>query len=373
MKKIFLYLNLSIAAFLHLSAICSEKSWLQSKLDAFTHKMVTRHTYEHNSFEHIRDRALLFVMQPNIAQGVLKLQRSNMQKFLRRNEENAIEDIVKEFNIDNQNWAIRADQLHKAIEFNLKSMQQKGNYNTKHDPLLPQDWVNALNHECARHAIFSENINFDAATISPTALAEAKNTQQNLSLTTYVPSSIGLNLTHAENNSLERTKQAATHEMVHTIEGHHLIIRVVGYEISKASEILNVLENQREQLEQKINGINFNPFNAVNQEQLQSDLDCVNTLIKKEYKRIHKQPVYKNLIAAIEKTADTLIACSDPAYAENYTYLVKTGELYGVYEANHNDVIVLDTNWQMSQAITNFQQLKSSIKQKLTAFPKFVA
>ncbi len=378
MKRLFLYLNFSIAALLHLSTTCTEKNWLQGKLDAFTHKMVTRHTYEHNSFEHMRDRALLFLLPPSIAQGVLTLQRSNMQKFLKQNEENTLTDVVKEFNLDDQMWSIRADQLDKAIAFNLKAMQEKGNYNTKHDPLLPQVWINALNHECARYAIFSENINFDT-TIRPEAFAEAQNTQQYLSLTTYVPSRIGLNLTYAKNSSSERIKEVATHEMVHTIKGHSLILRIVNSEIYNTSETLNTLKNKQQKLEQEINRINFwiylNPFNTINEEQLQSDLDCVNALIKKEYenigKRIYKHSAYKNYRAAQEKTADTFVGCFDLEHAQNYVKLVKTGQLHGVYEANHNDVMVLDANWQTSQAIKDYQQLRSSIKQKLNAFPKF--
>ena len=148
MKKLIIaFSSLAIAP-----TICSEKNWLQQKVDIFAKKMVTRHTYKNNSLEHYRDRALLCMLPAKVSQMVLKHQRLNMVTFLEKNETNALEGIKRDFNFDDQEWLEIMDTVDKESSFNQQSMRQKNwYYGTTHDPLLPEAWVTALERECARH------------------------------------------------------------------------------------------------------------------------------------------------------------------------------------------------------------------------------
>jgi len=323
MKKIIISFSfLAIAP-----TMCSEKNWLQQKVDAFAKKMVTRHTYEYNSLEHYRDRAILCILPTKVSQIILKQQRRNMVTFLEENEKNALEGIKKDFNIDNQEWPSIMDIIDKEVAFNQQAMRRKWNYKTTtHDPSLPEAWVNALKRECARHGILPENLNFDVTT-NPDAFGTSLTNQPCLSAdtpveNTYFPASVWLNLEHAQEVP-QRLNKSAAHELVHIIKNHCLYDMILWNEIYKPKGV-----------------------------------------------EITEHPLYHNLCAAQEKTADTLVACTDAEYAHDYADLV-IKRLVG-YPDNHNDMQVLHANWQLSEILTNSQQLKSSIAQKLNVFPKSV-
>ena len=326
MKKIIIAFSfLAIAP-----TICSEKNWLQQKVDTFAKKLVTRHTYKNNSLEHCRDRALLLCVLPaKVSQMVLQQQRLNMVKFLEENEINALEGIKKDFSINDQEWSKIMNTIDTEVAFNRQSMRQKRwYYGTSHDPSLPDAWVTALNRECARYGILPENLNF-VTTTNPNHFAAAQNYRSRLLLgisflSTYYPGNVMLNLKSAQ-QSPQKLNRSAAHEIVHIIKNHGNYCQIIIDEIYKS----------------------------------------------KNSKYTNHQ-AYKILIAAQEKTADTLVACTDAEYAHDYTDLVHKGLLNGVYPDNHNDVQVVHANWQLSEIITSSQQLKSLITQKLRVSPKFV-
>src|SRR5260221_7198736 len=136
----------------------SHKNWFTRKINAFSQKMVTRHSYTHNSFEHIRDMAILHLLPAPIAQGTLYAQRENMKKFLLKNEENALEGVRQHFNIDQKEWSGIMSQVKKDHEFNLSEMRKDQNFNTYHDPavnfVMPE-----IKNACKKYSINLKSLN----------------------------------------------------------------------------------------------------------------------------------------------------------------------------------------------------------------------
>jgi len=265
------------------------------------------------------------------SQMVLMQQRLNMVTFLEGNEKNALEGIKKDFTIDDQEWSKIMNTIHKEVTFNQQAMRKKYSYiPSTHDASLPEAWVNALNRECARHGILPENLNF-GTTANPNTFANAQTNRPRLSSDgsvpiTYFIAAVRLNLESAVQETPQYLNNTAGHELVHIIKNHGLRCCVI--------------------------------------------IDEIYTPKGLEHTDSH---AYKNLCAAQEKTADTLVACADAEYAHNYAHLVNKDFLEGIYPDNHNDVETLHANWQLSEILTNSQQLKSLITQKLNAFPTIFA
>lgn len=143
------------------------------------------------------------------------------------------------------------------------------------------------------------------------------------------------------------------------------------------------LQMKRARFQEKINSPfvffhKINPFNPLSTEfeqleayavQYISDQQICNKLLE----HFIQSTEYGALHAAQEKTSDTLISCIDRQVAKNAYMTIKhlKAQGYRSYPQNHNDINVIHSNWQTSQAIKDYQQLRSSIKQKLNAFPKF--
>lgn len=366
MKKIFI-----LFCFLIIAPItCSERSWLRNKVDTFAKQIATRHTYEYNSWEHKRDRAILCLLPAKTSQMVLTNQRFNMIKFLKQNEEDALQGIKDYLNYDDEKWSKVMMTIKQESEFNINAMRQQEHCDTTHDPSLPDIWTAALKKECARHGLKYENINFGTIDYRG-AMAEAISYRaiDNGSTYKYQPAEVNLRLsiwdTLPQKELALIIAQTAAHEMVHIIKQDGLIDFIISEEIIRSTAPQELLK-KRDDLETKKQLIDSS--DTVNRKQIDEDLATIKTLLDKYYHTSFKsEPTGERWSAAVEKTADTLIACSDPEIAKGSISYMNDG--IGYY-ANYNDMKVIHENWQTSQAITRFQQLKNSIRQKLSVFPK---
>jgi hypothetical protein len=321
MKKI-----LIASCFLLIAPItCSERNWLRSRIDTFAKQLTTRHTYEYNSWEHTRDKALLYLLPANVSQMVLTNQRFNMIKFLKQNEEDALENVFKYWNIDKPTIVKIKNDIKKAHEFNLEEMKKP--HNVFHDQSLPAEWIKAINYGCKKHQIDPKSINL-LVTSSPDnpnfAASYAIAPSWGIFWNNYNPPKITLNVSRYTGN-IPALRHAAIHELTHIKQGHCLQTYII---VKNAPD-----------------------------------------LSQKKLVKYVESSTYQNIFAAEEKTADTLIACLDPEAAKDAaSYITING-----YEQNNNDMLIIHSNWQTSQAIINYQQLKNSITQKLNVFPKSFA
>jgi len=259
------------------------------------------------------------VVLAELLEEKLLQERLHMIKFLEENEKNALDGIKKHFNFDDQEWSTVMSTIDKEVAFNQESMRTKWDYvPSTHDPSLPEAWINALQHECARHGIPTENLTFDTIAADASDFANVSTNRPRLSPDgstpiQYVIAAVNLRLGAAQ-ESPDRLNCAAAHELVHIVKNHGIYRQII--------------------------------WDAIDKKNLKIDIE---------------HPAYKNLFAAQEKTADTLVACTDAQYAHDYVDLLNKDLLAGVYPDNHKDVKVLHANWQLSQALANFQQAKSPI------------
>lgn len=332
MKKIFI-----LFCFLIIAPItCSERSWLRNKVDTFAKQLATRHTYEYNSWEHKRDRALLCLLPAKTSQMILTNQRFNMIKFLKKNEEDALEDVFKYWNIDEPTIVKIKSEIKKAHEFNLEEIKKP--HNAFHDPSLPPKWVSIIKDRCKQRSIHPQSLHLTLLKDTDVHLAEARSEIPSWGFfwDSYNPATILLGM--QEWNKTQEIydqkklgkfeddeitlRNIVDHELTHITEGHNLSHKVLIYHVPN--------------------------------------------MTKKGWDQYLQSPNYSNFTAAKEKTADTLLACTNTESSKNSV----CHRTITRYKANHNDMKVIHANWQTSQAITRFQQLKNSIKQKLTVFPK---
>lgn len=304
---------------------CSAKSWAHNTVDAFCNRMLTRHTYEYNSFEHMRDKALLCLLPTSTAQFVLAKQRSNMSKFLEENEKNALQGVKNYLNYNEKQWSQVMTTIKEESEFNLNAMRQPGNYNTLHDASLPPLWVTSLKKECVRHDFRPENISFEWINGDNKGIAATISFRPKwwIIFNTYYPGKIVLNSNNAKGITKEIIPHCATHEMLHMAKQHHIQRSIIK------KEVMNSASPQIDFFKSTIAGENWEE--------------------------------------AMEKTADLLVACVSPEAANNAIKMVHAKRGNEVYKKNYNDIQVIHANWQMSQTITDFGQLKSFPQQKLSA------
>lgn len=198
----------------------SHTNWFTSKIDAFSQKMVTRHSYTHNSFEHMRDMAILHLLPAPIAQATLFAQRNNMKKFLLKNEENALEGVRQYWGFDQKEWSRIMSQIRKNREFNLSEMRKDQDFNTYHDPSLPTIWIDTLKKECKRHDINPKSLNFGTME-KPGIGAHAY--EYLPSCNNYNPGGINFNTNdfNKENYPKDEIRYIAAHELMHIIQGHN--------------------------------------------------------------------------------------------------------------------------------------------------------
>lgn len=366
---------------------CSEKGWLRNKVDSFAKQLVTRHTYEYHSWEHKRDKALLYVLPTTISQIVLKQQRSNMIRFLKQNEENALNSIKEELNFDEHSWSNITQTIKQESEFNLNAMKNKENLNIKDQrDILPKFWTDALKEECSRYGTNHENLKMEQIIYHRDALGTGSNYRPNIQKNKYNPAAVGLSISYAEQylkeNSLERLLFCAIHEMTHVINNHMLVHLIIRDTIVQEHIMKNLTKKHTALLKEKDNLGFFeaiNPFSSA-QKKLDENIDKIEQNIEQETIRQRKASETeflfkwnskgrKNLVAAQEKIADTLVSCMDPNASALAFISICQDPLRG-YPENHNDMKVIYENWRTSQKIAHFQELKNSIMQKLSALPK---
>lgn len=347
MKNI--HTNFGLIAFilfnLCIPTICSEpswtlkksnqpKNWLATKCDFFAQKMVNKHTYEHNSFEHMRDMAILSMFPAPISQAVLCKQRENMKNFLLKNEENALEGVRQYFNIDQKQWSEMMSQVKKDREFNLNEMRKDQKFNTYHDPAA-NIFMPAINNACKKYSINPKSLNIGTQTSSSNTSATTYTypPTHGILWNSYNPGTIGFNKKYLLDRPLPAglLDYLAFHELTHMMRGHEI-------------EEIAILNHQK---------IRSSHDNA--------------------YKKFHDSIAYKNLVAAQEKTADTFFSCSNPEVAKinachaqhstvnNYD---GTSTIFG-YPDNFNDMLVINTNWETSQNIETSRNMLQSLKKKI--------
>jgi len=315
--------------------ITSHKNWFQSKIDAYSDKLITRHSYTHNSFEHVRDMALLHLLPAPIAQSILFAQRNNMKKFLLKNEENALEEVRQYFNIDQKEWSGIISQAKKDCEFNLNEMRKDQNFNTYHDPDV-NIFMPEIKNACKKYSINPKSLHFGAQTAKPNDTATAESFPP-IQKTYYIPGKINLNKEFLVNRLLPAgyINHVAFHELTHIIQGH----------LTQELTILNHLDI----------GYSFR-------------IGKLNAYIK-----YLDSIARKNLVAAQEKTADTFLSCSDPEVAKINATHTQNSIINGYdgkvsqlgYPDNFNDMLVINTNWETSESIKKSRKTLQSLKKKI--------
>jgi len=333
-----------LAFILSCPALCMEQSWLKKATSNFVNRMLNTTTYQYNSHEHLTSLACIFAMPQSIGQYILYKQRSNMKNFLRVNEANALEEIRKHYNIDPKIWQKQVIEKSQADrEFNLQAMREPGNnYNTKHNPTLPIEWVTAIENECKRYNINVKNLNLAAShNENHTFYARARSTCSENN--TYIPATIALSIHNTkEYSDIINLNQTACHEMTHITEGHALYI-------TNLTELIAPI-----------------PLVEINGHYIKQVKECI-----KIRKDLQASTSYKHYYCAGEKTADTLIPCDDKDMAQSYMRSKKICRSFGCltsYPKNDNDIAVLDANWQTAQAIKESRQLYQLIKRNPLQF-----
>jgi hypothetical protein len=313
--------NIKLVAFLpliaSLSTACMEKSWLERTVSHFAQSTLSAHTYDYGSFKHIATLACLFVLPNQMGQNILTQQRNNMKVFLKNNEANALEEIRKHYNIDPEIWKKSMEQAKADQEFNLAAMRRMDvNYDTYHDPDLPQEWIAAIKNECKRHDININSFNLTFNQDARDACIASCETKCKKDNTIYSPATINLSKLNYQKYNYNPTV-IAYHEITHAIQAHH-ISNIYIHTVAVTTSDYKQLKMQKETL-----------------------------------KILEKSIEYTSYRAAQEKTADTLIPCDDPKAA-------KLRLKDNFYPNNLNDIAVLDANWKTSQAIKLSRQIYRS-------------
>jgi hypothetical protein len=349
-----------------LSAICMERNWLQQKFSDFTKKMLNTTTYSYGTKDHLTSLACVFFMPNQLGKFILAQQRSNMKRFLKKNEADALEEIRKHYTIDPEIWQEQVIEKSQAdLEFNLAAMGETGNnYNTSHDPNLPKEWVDGITKECNRHKFNIHNLNLIAShDPNDSFIATASDFLPNAN-NKYVPANITLSINAynehiAHGSALQLIQLAGPHEMTHLTQGHAILtenflnliapiptIPTYNQEIQPIptynEEIQLIDIYSPEEIQQKLEQL----------KKIKEDCDIRTQLIK--------SPLYSDLSTAKEKTADTLLSCDDAEIAKNYLSLKKMLNSQGLsmpYPANDNDIAVLDANWKTTLAIENSRKM----------------
>jgi hypothetical protein len=316
------------------------KNWFTTQCYSLAQKMVNKHTYEHNSSEHMQDMAILSILPAHISQAILYKQRKNMKHFLIKNEENAFEEVRQYWGFDQKEWSGIMSQIKKDHEFNLNEMRKDQNFNTYHDPAVAV-FMPEIKNVCKKYSINPKSLNFGAQTSQSNWIAEAKNypPTRGILWDIYNPGKIDFNKKYLLNHPLPAgfINYLTFHELTHIMQGH----------LTREGTILN---------HQKI---------------------CSPSGVITGYENYEKYEKYKdsiadkNLSAAQEKTADTFLACSDPEVAKigahhTQNSIINNGNGTGIqfgYPDNFNDMLVINTNWETSQQIEKLQNtLKSTTK-----------
>lgn len=377
--------SLIFTLFFNIFAVGSEQNWLQSKISSFAKTMLARHTYEYNSFEHKRDRAFLCLLPAYISQAVLAKQRTNMINFLENNKDNALEGVRKYFNVDEEQWGNILQTFEKEHAFNLNAMRQPDTALGHQDETLPVEYIHATKQKTARYGINSKNLNIEKTT----GKCFASTREERPSSEKYDPATIEFNTYYLSQCNHHKSEHSTDHELTHLIRGDSIQESIILDEITKKSEVLqkaNLLLKQSKELEDREEQL-YNKKLSLFERLFDNEWDEISKQRRKlnlEFSEINKQFVRINAVyddylasdakaifqAAKEKTADTYVPCIDKQAAKNAFMAINSMTDAGLasYPDNYNDLQVIDANWQTSQVIADFEQLKKIPQQKVSAF-----
>ncbi len=325
-------------------------SFAEKKLGDHAKRMVETTTYQHGSFEHIRDLAILSVLPTPISQGILSQQRNNMLTFLEKNEKQALEGVKNYWGFDSATWSNILEKNKKEHEFNLAEMRKNtDNRATYHNPSLPAAFMVGVQRECLRYGFNKNNFNL-GTTDNVHELAHCFEHKQ-LAPNMYTPANVNFNLRYAwrPQESIDGT---ATHEFTHIIKGHSLLRQNIVY--GGGEQMINNINEYWQQNKPSFLVL-FNPFYSIDED--------LRKLEQYSTTQIEKIETYSgsceemNLTAAQEKTADTYVICIDPQAAKNVPSIVQ----YSGYTDNHNDMKVIHRNWQATRAIEASKPLRRAI------------
>ena len=383
MKKIYTKINLITFALLNLCSTlsCSEqnwtlkksnKNWLETKISNHVsnhvEKMLTRHSYKYISLERYRDLATLYALPAPVSQEILKKQRSNMQKFLVQNEANALEEIKKNLNVDEETWSKFQQKTDADIAAHLREMKKDGPLNAYHNPSLPPALFAKIKNNCEQQHLNINNLNLDILsdpTDKETMTAHCEQIKKSSNSMSYT-TTIRFNLDAISRLTKKQKKQICEHELRHAINGHHIILHNIANEVFKLAEI----ETYNEEIE-KIKTEQNNPFYSIAITQKETDLNQKSDDLTKKYEKLNESiksyelfvdsSAHANYKATQEKTADTFDACINARAAKN----ASAGTWCGGYVDNHNDMRVLNANWKTSQRIAKLPITLQSLKKKI--------
>ena len=357
--------------------ITSHKNWFQSKIDAYSDKMITRYSYTHNSFEHIRDMAILSVLPTAISQGILAKQRENMKSFLIKNEEDAFEEVGKYWGFDQEKWSKIKTQIKKEKDLNLKEMQKDQIFDTFHDSSLSSELIAIIKSECDRYNININSLNLIAKKdINTNEKGATASTPVHSPFETngYSSPTIKFDIDLINKHNKKTKKHIINHELRHIIAGHNIRDTFIVNEIIDSQSDLRTqslqLNHEIHTLQDELDNIFL--FNSETKNKIKQKINILlqeRTKIRKKIRNLNENRAneFNNstigiaLTAATEKTADTFAACCDPKVAKNAALATK----YSGYTANHNDMLVVNTNWETSQSIEKSRKALQSLKKKI--------
>jgi hypothetical protein len=352
-------ITLSLITFISLTislpALCSEKNKFATTMSIHAQDMVSRHTYDYMSPKHIKTGLLLSLLPSQLSLAVLQKQRSNMVTFLRKNEAEALEDVRQYWNYDQETWSNIMKNTEEDIAFNLNILKDSHNYNALHDPNFPSEWIIAINNECKRHKFNINNLDLittkdDSKMLASADIAYESNGFADTKIITS--RSITLNVanefiqnqstTDLYNRQLQHT---ATHEMTHHTQGHAPRTTNILWDKCLKPAFWQTT-NFRAWLWGVDDLIEKANIETTQRKQLKEEFDC--------------SPTGKKHTAAKEKTADTLVACSDQQAAKNAYYYTRING----YIDNNNDMKTIHANWQLTQAIEKRRDLYQAFRKK---------
>jgi hypothetical protein len=222
--------------------------------------MLNRHTYDYLSSKHIGTSLFLLLLPSELSLAILQKQRTNMVTFLRKNEADALEDVKKYWNFDQQTWLNIMNETKEDIAFNLNALKDTHNYNVPHDPNLPIECIIAAKNECNRYNFNINNLKLETSNDIPLHVATTKTYKPDRTLDgtkQYVPTEINFN-THSISNLDPHTCQHIyTHEFTHITEGHNIQNKNILFAATvkpgrdKQKQIENI-DNETEELSNSI-------------------------------------------------------------------------------------------------------------------------
>jgi hypothetical protein len=297
----------------------------------------------------------------SVGRAMLPKYRSDMSQYLLKNEQAAQEDVKKFWGLRSETWQKARQKMDEDKEAKRRIMQDPSNdSNAKHNPLITSHPIyQNIQDECARHEFNPNNLvigtEFDEGSFAWTRINPL---QSNPAAPVEM---------HYSQRALDAPPSlrrcVVGHETMHLAQLH-------AVEKNAAKYILTTLVDESQYLQDKQQEVFADFANEEHKSIWQQDYRPILVKIDANSQQmarwmeeqstvLSRLPEYENsearanLIAAQEKTADTLLACTDSKVAKNnavvFVTTMKSMEIG--YPENRDDVVAVGASWAMTDMI----------------------